>query len=125
MEIIVRKSYDHINRAFSRWDTPVGRRIRNKDEYDRAMKEEGMISYEEAQERATKNKEGRAYNLSDEAKEIIRETKGMASKDGRIKLTDKPKLIEKMISHGSIKNPADYSRYLPEHYKNSGGFKTA
>ena len=120
MQIIVKQSYNHINTAFKNWNTPRGRYIRNKDEYERAMKEEGMVTYEEAQERSCKNL--KEYKITKEAQEILRAAKSCAKSNGTINLKDRPKLIEKMIKHGSIKKNIDYSNMLPSHYQPKGGF---
>ena len=115
MEVIVKKSYEHINRSFKNWDTPVGRRIRNRDDYERAMREEGMISSEQAQNNV---KELRNYILSKEAKEIITEAK-LKSKNGKLKLNMSDGLTTKMIDKGIIKPKGYGMEHLPAHLQRS------
>lgn len=117
MQIIVR-SYEHVNRSFKNWNTPKGRYIRNKDEYERAMKEEGMISSEEAAERS---KTGlKKYKLSDNAKGIISHAQLISGKGGKVKLGSG--LVDKMIKIGAIKKKGYGLEYLPAKYQIQGGF---
>ena len=56
MPAIIVKNYEHFNRSLPNWDTPKGKYIKTKDQYDRAMKEAGMISYEEMNRIVESNK---------------------------------------------------------------------
>ena len=113
MEIIVKQSYNHINSSFKRWDTPIGRRIKNKADYERAMKEEGMVTCEEAQANIRKNKE---YNLSKEAEGIIRVARDKI-RNGGLKLSDG--VTQKMIDKGIIKPKGYGMEHLPAHLQRS------
>lgn len=115
MEIIVKQSYNHINSSFKRWDTPIGRRIKNKSDYERAMKEEGMVTCEEAQANIRKNKE---YNLSKDAENIIRAAKNR-SNNGKLKLSISDGLVIKMIDKGIIKPKGYGMEHLPAHLQRS------
>lgn len=117
MQIIVKNSYKHINRSFSNWDTPNGKMVKDKDHYDRLCKEQNMISYEQAEENSKRNKEGKKYILSREAQEIINESKKLKGKNGVINLKERPKLVEKMVKHGAIKDNSQYLKYLPKAYQ--------
>lgn len=122
MQIIVKQSYNHINHALPPNKDGSPRHIRNKDEYDRAIKEGGFISYEEACERAERNKKGKEYKISREGQEIINEAKKYQEKGGKVNLKERPKLVDKMIKHGVIKDMSQYSKYLPSAYTKTGGY---
>ena len=115
MQIIVKQNYNHVNSAFSRWDTPTGRRIRNKDDYERAMKEEGMITCEEAQDRVKKLKD---YKLSQEAHDIIQGAK-IKSHNGKVRLGMSDGITQKMIEKGIIKPKGYGMEHLPAHLQRS------
>ncbi len=119
MQIIVKQSYAHINSSFSKWDTPVGRRIRNRDDYQRAMQEEGMITSEEAQEKSKNNIKD--YKLSQEAHDIIQGAK-IRSHKGKVALKLSDGLTQKMIDKGIIKKKGFGLESLPSAYQPKGGF---
>ena len=117
MEIIVRK-YEHFNRSFKHWDTPKGKYIRTKRQYNEAMAREGMVPYEEAKERVEKfddklNKS--TYGpLSRKADSLIRSVHG--GKKGKIALSDRQ--IDAMKEVGVNFN----ALHCPKHYQKEGGF---
>lgn len=111
MQIIVKQSYNHLNTSFKNWNTPKGRYIRNKSEYEQAMREEGMITSEEAESRVKKLKD---YKLSKEADSIIRAARYKV-KNGGLKLSDG--ITEKMIDKGIIKPKGFGLEHLPAHLK--------
>jgi hypothetical protein len=116
MEIIV-KSYGHINKSFGGWDTPQGRIVKNRDHYDRLMKEQGMVSFEKAQEMADKAKEAniKPYVLSKTSQDIINSVRLSADRKGNVKLGDRA--IKALIDKKAIgKKIPDYMK-LPERYK--------
>ena len=55
MQIIVKK-YEHFNRSLPNWNTPKGVYIKSKDDYDRKLKEAGMVSYEKMQQTVESNR---------------------------------------------------------------------
>jgi hypothetical protein len=122
MEIIVKQSYSHINRSIGNWDTPYGRRVKNEAHYRRLCKEQGLITFEEAKERAKNNEKGKEYKLSKEAKEIIKESKKFSDKKGGFRHQDCPKLVDKMVKVGIVKKKDAFAKYLPAHYQPKGGF---
>jgi Cdc6-like AAA superfamily ATPase len=90
MANIIIRNYEHINRSLPNWNTPTGRYIRNKDEYDRAMKESGMVSYEVMQQRAAENKNKESkYVPSNRALGIVRHAIEKADKKGNVKLDER------------------------------------
>jgi hypothetical protein len=112
MEVVIKK-YEHFNTSFKKWNTPKGRYIRNKDDYDRAMKEEGMITSEEAVERVKPLKD---YKLSGEAESIIREARDKI-RSGGLKLSDG--VTQKMIDKKIIKPKGYGLEHLPSHLQRS------
>ena len=97
-EIIV-KDYEHFNKAFKSWDTPKGKYIRTKHEYNEAMKREGFVSQERAEQlyekRTRKRQETHKRKLSRKARDIIRSAK--PDKNGKVKLgTRQIKALEEM-----------------------------
>lgn len=115
---IIVKSYEHFNKSLPNWDTPKGKYIRTKDQYDRAIKESGMISYEESNQKNA-SKKLKDYSLSNEAKKIIQAAKNSKDKRGNVKLSDRT--IDAMVSRGIIgKKIPDYMK-LPYSYT-KGGF---
>lgn len=122
MEIIVKQSFKHVNRSLPNWDTPGGRKVKSEAHYKQLLKENNMISYEQAQEQAQKNAKGRDYKLSGTAQEIINDVKSHCKDKNNLQLKDKPKLVEKMIKHGVIKDNSQYLKYLPSAYQPKGGY---
>ncbi len=119
MHIIVKQSYSHINSSFPKWDTPTGVRVKNKDHYDRLMKENGMVSFERAEELAAQKKP-KDYSVSKESLAIIKAARMSADKNGNIKLGDKA--IKALIEKKAIgKKIPDYMK-LPSVYEKKGGF---
>lgn len=118
MEIIVKSSYSHVNKAFSGWDTPEGKLIKNKDHYDRTMKEQGMISYEEMQRRS-ENKNLKEYKVSKDSLAIIQAAKNSKTKNGQIHLGDKT--IKALIDKKVIGKKIPSYMQLPSAYS-QGGF---
>lgn len=111
--IIIKQSYSHINRSLPDWDTPNGRIVKNKDHYDRLMKENGMVSYEQMQKHA-EGKKLKDYELSERGKSLIRSVSGAKDSKGRVKLGDRA--IKAMVDMGAIgKKIPDYMK-LPDVY---------
>lgn len=120
MQIIV-KNYAHVNKSFSGWDTPHGKVIRGREHYERTMKEQGMVSFEEAKELAEKGAASKVkpYNVSKESLDIIRLAKLIADKKGNVKLGDRA--IDALINKKAIGKKIPEYMKLPSVY-NKGGF---
>lgn len=117
---IIVKNYAHVNRSLSGWDTPQGRIVRSKSHYERLCKEQGMVSYEQAEELAA-SKKCKEYKVSEQSLAIINAAKQTADKKGNIKLGDRA--IKALIDRKAIgKKIPDYMK-LPAVY-NKGGFNT-
>lgn len=119
MQIII-KSYNHLNKAFPNWDTKEGVHVKSKDHYDRLIKENNMISYEESIDRS-KNNGNKPYVTSDKAWAIIKAAKNCTDKNGKIKgLGDRT--IKAMKEIGAIGKTIPEYMKLPSNY-NKGGFE--
>lgn len=118
MVAIIVKNYAHVNKAFSGWDTPHGKLIKSKDHYERTMKEQGMISYEEMQRRS-ENKNLKEYKISEQSKAIIQAAKMSKDKNGKVHLGDK--VIKALIDKKVIGKKIPSYMQLPSAYK-QGGF---
>jgi hypothetical protein len=113
MQIIV-KNFEHYNRA-------LGTHVKNKDHYDRLMKEGGYVTYEENQERV-KDNGNKPYSLSKKGWEIIHAAKNSKDSKGKVKLSDRTIDAMKEIGVGMQKVPS-YMQ-LPSAYTGKGGFNT-
>tara|TARA_R110000868_G_scaffold98057_3_gene269919 strand:+ start:341 stop:700 length:360 start_codon:yes stop_codon:yes gene_type:complete len=119
MPAIIVKNYEHFNKALPNWNTPHGVHVKNKDHYDRLMKESGSITYEEAKQRAD-SKKMKEYALSSEGKSILAAARMTKDSKGNVKLGDKT--VAAMIKIGAIgKKVPDYMK-LPAAYTR-GGFQ--
>lgn len=113
MPAIIIKNYEHINRSLPNWDTPHGVHVKNKDHYDRLMKENNMVSYETMQQQA-QSKKLKDYKLSKDAWEIIKTAQNSKDRKGNVKLSDRT--ISAMVKKGIIgKKIPDYMK-LPSAY---------
>lgn len=92
MPNIIVKNYEHFNRAL---DTHV----KNKDHYDRLMKQGGYVSYEEHKARVESRKQ-KEYKLSDKGHAIIQAAKNSKDSKGNVKLSDRT--IDAMKEMGAI-----------------------
>lgn len=118
MPAIIVKNYEHFNKAFGNWNTPKGVHVKNKDHYDRLMKENNMISYEESVEKS-KNNGNKPYVTSDKAWDIIKAAKNSKNKKCQVKLSDRT--LDAMREIGAIdKKIPDYMK-IPTN-NSSGGF---
>lgn len=116
---IIIKNYSHINRSLPNWDCPTGRIVKNKDHYDRLCKENGMVSYEQAEELAA-SKKCKEYKISDKSLAIINSAKQCADKKGNVKLSSRT--IDALIQKKAIGKVIPSYMKLPAAYSNVGGF---
>ena len=93
---IINKNYEHINSAFPDWDTPTGRYVRSKDHYDRIMKENGFVPYDESKSRT----ELKPYVLSEKAQRLLYIIK-RDKREGKIRMTTE--IVNRMKEIGAIK----------------------
>lgn len=116
VEIIV-KSYQHFNRALPNWNTPKGVYVKNKDHYDRLVKENNMISHDDMQRQA-ESKKLKDYKFSQEGWEIVKAAKNSKDSRGNVKLSDRT--IAAMIKKGAIGKKIPSYMQLPAHYCKKG-----
>lgn len=107
MQIIVKQSHSHYNNA-------LGTYVKNKDHYDRLIKEGNYISYEESVDKS-KNNGKKPYILSKDAEDILRTVKLKRNSKGEVKLDGK--LGEKLVKMGVINKKIPNYMQLPEKYK--------
>jgi len=116
---IIVKKYEHYNRSLPNWDSPKGKYISSKAQYEKELAKNGMVSFEKCEQMVAKNRvEQQKYNgLSPEKMKFLNEVKQIADKKGNIKVTSR--FVEGLKKHKVIGN-VDMSK-LPKHYR-SGGF---
>lgn len=121
MPNIIIKNYEHFNTALPNWNTPKGVYIKTKDQYDRAMKEANMVSYDEMHRRAQSNKDKRTeYKPSEKALAIMKHAINSADKKGNVKLSGRA--IEGLKEMKALKPKVPNYMKLPAAYSGKGGF---
>jgi len=120
VNIIVRKSYEHVNSALGNWDTPTGKYIKNKRHYYDELKRQHMLPQEKAERASDKISlnNTKDYKLSMDTHNFLQTVKNSAKKNGKVHLSDRA--IKKMIDMGAIGKQVDLAK-LPAHYQ-KGGF---
>jgi hypothetical protein len=87
---IIVKNYEHHNRAFSGWDSPQGKYISTKAEYQRELDRQGMITCEEAEKRGLNSGAKRhEYKITEDTQQLIENVRMTADANGKIKPGDK------------------------------------
>jgi len=81
------KHYEHFNRSLPNWDTPKGKYISSRKQYEEEMKKGGFVDYDEGCKRAQQNKnnKGEYTGLSSCATSVIKAARLQSDKKGRIK----------------------------------------
>ena len=109
---IIVKQYEHYNRAFSGWDSPQGKYISSKADYQRELDRQGMITVDEAERRGMNSGAKRMeYVLEKDTKELIENVRQTADSKGRIRPGDKA--IEKLMERKPKYNPEALPSSLP------------
>ncbi len=112
MEIIVR-NYEHVNRALPNWDTPKGKYIGSRKQYENELKRGGFVAYEDGLRIAEQSSKNCEYKgLSNQAENVIKAARLSSDSKGRIKPSDR--LIEGMKSVGVKFEIPDW---CPKHYR--------
>lgn len=101
--IITGKGYKHYNRA-------LGKEIRTKGQYEREMRNQGMIPKEQADNLARKKTAKKPYTPSKDAYDIIKSCK--VNKKGNAKLP--PRAIERLRSMGMETDQKKINRIIKE-----------
>lgn len=121
MPTIIVKKYEHINSALPNWDTPKGKYVKNKDHYDRLMKESGMVSYEKMKQQTEENsRRENQYVPSAKAKAILAAAKRCVGSDGQLRLSGN--VIEGLKELKALKPKVPNYMKLPGGYTKKGGF---
>lgn len=92
--------FEHINSALPNWDTPYGVHVKNKNQYEKIMKENRFISYEQQSERCKDNGR-RPHEVSEDAKKILYLI-NRDKKNGKVKMSSE--LIYLMKKIGAIRD---------------------
>jgi hypothetical protein len=115
---IIVKKYEHFNRSFKGWDSPKGKYIRSKRDYEEEMKRQGMIPQEVSDNYVDnlekKLEENQYKGISKDAERLIRSVH--KDRDGKIKLSDRQ--VDEMKKIGVKVELPDW---CPKHYKENGG----
>jgi len=122
MVYIIVKEYSHYNKALPNWHSPKGRYISSKKQYYDEVRQAGLIPYEQAEEIRRDNEEIAKKNrgYSKDTIQFLESVSSKADKKGKVRLSDKE--VKFMIDNGAIKDRDKFSKYLPSHYQESGGF---
>jgi hypothetical protein len=102
---IVVKNYQHVNRSLPNWDTPNGKYISSKKQYDEEMAKGGFQPYD-----GRGRSERKKWTPSPELRKVLNEVKLTADRKGNIQPTEK--LVNKMKSMGVSFNPKIMSNDL-------------
>jgi hypothetical protein len=94
------KNYEHINRSFGNWDTPNGKYISSKKQYQEEMAKGGFKPYD-----GSGSPQQKKWTPSEDLHRTLHEVKNMADKKGRIDIATNTRLVEKMKSMGMSFNP--------------------
>ena len=115
---IIIKSYEHLNRSFPKWDTPKGKYISSKRQYDEELKRGGFVEYEKGCRIAEQKKSQKVdyKGLTPQAENVIRAAHNISDRKGHIKPSDR--LIDGMKEVGVN----FYNQNIPKHYRKEGGF---
>ena len=117
MNIIV-KSYEHFNRALPNWDSPKGKYISSRAQYEKERARNGFVPFEVAERSKVDNH--KPYDgISNEAMEVCRAAKDMADKKGNLRIGS---VLQKKME--SVGVSFDMSK-LPKHYQDvpTGGIE--
>jgi len=98
---IIVKNYEHINRSFSNWDTPTGKYISSKSQYEKEMAKGGFTPYD-GKDRNTQKK----WKPSEDLQKTLHQVKSLADKKGNIRISDNGRVVEHMKKMGINFNPS-------------------
>lgn len=97
---IIVKNYEHFNKALPNWDSPQGKYIGSKAQYDKEMKKGGFEQYD-----GKGRYEQKKWKPSDEVKRDLYQLKQMSAKDGRIDPVNREAAKRLMEKNGIRFNP--------------------
>lgn len=105
---VINKNYEHINSSLPNWDTPKGVHVKNKDHYDRLMKENNMVSYDQMRQNCDNNGL-KPFQLTDKARRILHIVQ-RDKKNGKVQMTTE--LINRMKEIGAINRNQQIPKYM-------------
>jgi len=109
---IIVKQYEHHNRAFAGWDSPQGKYISSKADYQRELDRQGMITCEDAEKQGLNSGAKRhEYEITKETQQLIENVRLTAYSKGNIKPGDKA--IDALTSKQPKYNPQALPSSLP------------
>ena len=98
MTQIIIKNWEHFNRSLPNWDSPKGKYIRSKAQYQNELAKSGMKQMESFGQVGTPKKKD--YILSPKAREIINTASNSKDRKGKVRLSDRT--IKAMQEIGAI-----------------------
>lgn len=108
---IIVRNYEHMNHA-------LGKYITSKRHYENEMAKGGFVPFEQGQKMAEAHKKRKEYKPSAKCVEVVKTLLNKKSKDGKITLTQHPRLMKAMKDGGMKFELPDW---CPKHYR-EGGF---
>ncbi len=89
---IIVRNYEHVNRALPNWDTPNGKYISSKKQYEEELAKGNFVPFKEVPSKESK------WVPSADLKKTLYQVKEMGDSKGNIKPTEK--LVKKMKKMG-------------------------
>lgn len=85
------KNYEHVNRSFKNWNTPNGRYISSKADYEKALAEEGMVTEKQARDRGLtdNDKTKKKYEISKESIQLLNSVRNTRDANGKLRPTQR------------------------------------
>ena len=119
---IIVRNYEHFNKSFRNWHTPEGRYISSKTDYERALKEEGMITEKQANRQGLNTGPKRTdYKVTDDTLALIESVKQTQDKNGTVHPGDRA-IDALRTKQTQAKMVAQDRAKLPSHYHDKGGW---
>ncbi len=109
---IIVRNYEHVNRSLPNWDTPKGKYISSRRQYEDELKRGGFVAYEDGLRIAEQSSKIEYKGLSTQAENVIKAARLSSDRKGRIKPSDR--LIDGMKSVGVKFEVPDW---CPSHYR--------
>ena len=113
---IIVKNYEHFNRSLPNWNSPKGKWIGSRAQYEKECAKAGMISYEQCSQICDEKQKAKdaPFSVSAETKELMANVKSRADKKGNVKLSGRE--VDYMKRKGMR-----FDRRLPEAYRTDMG----
>jgi len=105
---IIVKNYEHINRSLPNWDTPNGKYISSKRQYQEELAKGGFTKYD-----GSGRPEQKKWQPSENLQKALHEVKSMADKKGNVDIANNGRLVDHMKKMGMSFNP----KFMPKGLK--------